>query len=71
MIFQCLKSSWDLDAVPEPSGCSQVSLRNSCLSPPVQAFLTHVSHMDVFHVGLKWSLSGFEWKWLDGTVLKR
>ncbi|POI32040.1 hypothetical protein CIB84_004211, partial [Bambusicola thoracicus] len=34
------------------------------------AFLTHVSHMDIFHVGLKRSPSRFEWKWLDGTVLK-
>ncbi|XP_003643020.1 killer cell lectin-like receptor subfamily G member 1 [Gallus gallus] len=34
------------------------------------AFLTHVSHMDIFHVGLKRSPSRFEWRWLDGTVLK-
>ncbi|XP_065596159.1 killer cell lectin-like receptor subfamily B member 1B allele A isoform X2 [Cyrtonyx montezumae] len=34
------------------------------------AFLTRVSHMDVFHVGLKRSSSRFEWKWLDGTMLK-
>ncbi|XP_010723556.1 killer cell lectin-like receptor subfamily G member 1 [Meleagris gallopavo] len=66
--FSSAKRSWEQSKEDCCSRGAQLAIiqANSTL-----AFLTRVSHMDVFHVGLKRSLSGLEWKWLDGTVLQR
>ncbi|OXB53587.1 hypothetical protein ASZ78_012220 [Callipepla squamata] len=66
--FSSAKRNWEQS---KEDCCSRGAQLVTIQANSTLAFLTRVSHMDVFHVGLKRSSSRFEWKWLDGTVLKR
>ncbi|NXC41018.1 KLRG1 protein, partial [Penelope pileata] len=65
--FSSAKRSWEQS---KDDCCSRGAQLVTIRANSTLAFLTRVSHVDTFHVGLKWDTSRYEWRWLDGTALK-
>ncbi|XP_066844194.1 C-type lectin domain family 2 member B-like isoform X2 [Anser cygnoides] len=65
--FSSAKKSWEQS---KDDCCSRGAQLVTVRANSTLAFLARVTHLDVFHVGLKRDSSRFEWKWLDGTLLK-
>ncbi|XP_032297206.1 oxidized low-density lipoprotein receptor 1-like [Coturnix japonica] len=65
--FSSAKRNWEQS---KEDCCSREAQLVIIQANSTLAFLTRVSHKDIFHVGLKLSSFRSEWKWLDGTTLK-
>ncbi|XP_032061318.1 killer cell lectin-like receptor subfamily G member 1 [Aythya fuligula] len=65
--FSSAKKSWEQS---KDDCCSRGAQLATARANSTLAFLTRVAHLDTFHVGLKRDSSRFEWKWLDGTLMR-
>ncbi|NWZ29913.1 CLC5A protein, partial [Asarcornis scutulata] len=65
--FSSAKKSWEQS---KEDCCSRGAQLATARANSTLAFLTRVAHLDTFHVGLKRDSSRFEWKWLDGTLMR-
>ncbi|NWV14182.1 CL17A protein, partial [Ptilonorhynchus violaceus] len=66
--FSSAKKSWEESRV---DCCSRGAQLVTIQANTTLAFLVRTANMAVFHVGLKQDGFGSDWKWLDGTTLKR
>ncbi|NXW87231.1 KLRG1 protein, partial [Alopecoenas beccarii] len=65
--FSFAKKTWEQS---REDCCSRRAQLVTIRTNTTLAFLVRMANTEVFHVGLKWDVSRFDWKWLDGTTLK-
>ncbi|XP_026721636.1 killer cell lectin-like receptor subfamily G member 1 [Athene cunicularia] len=66
--FSSAKKTWEQS---REDCCSRGAQLVTIQANTTLAFLVRTVNMEVFHVGLKRDGSRSDWKWLDGTTLKR
>ncbi|XP_010189826.1 PREDICTED: killer cell lectin-like receptor subfamily G member 1 [Mesitornis unicolor] len=66
--FSSAKKSWEQS---REACCSRGAQLVSIQANTTLAFLVRTANMELFHVGLKRDNFRSDWKWMDGTALKR